>query len=376
MDAGTSTTSGTTHVAPATRVRELDGIRGWAALSVVAFHLFWEVLGPVVPAIRSGIVVSGLMNGGMAVTIFFILSGDALSTPILRTNSTRMIARLAVARYPRLTLPVFFSCLLAYLLLVSGLTFNKPAATVIEGNAWLAGILDVQPSFGGLVRYSLWSVYFHPAEAGRYNPMLWTMPTELMGSFLTFLFLLVRRHIEHFELVLLLMILLATLVDTFLVAFPIGILLAQRRLDGRFAAVQDSVVGRWLCPSGFAGLILASGWLQSLGYFSVIVYSYMASAMLLCIHGNAALCRFFAENTVSQFLGRISFPLYLTHLAVIVSLYSHLILVTGQHQPPDTATLLAAASGCMAACILVAVAFIPIEALTHKVGKALARCLP
>src|SRR5262245_41931407 len=66
------------------RVHEIDGVRGWAALSVLFFHLFWELFGGVVPAFRSSILRFWL-DGPLAVYIFFVLSGDALSWPFLLT---------------------------------------------------------------------------------------------------------------------------------------------------------------------------------------------------------------------------------------------------------------------------------------------------
>ena len=41
---------------PSGRLDLLDGVRGWSALSVVLFHVFWETFGALVPAFRNPIV--------------------------------------------------------------------------------------------------------------------------------------------------------------------------------------------------------------------------------------------------------------------------------------------------------------------------------
>ena len=365
-----------TRIAPAsTRLRELDGIRGWAALSVVGYHMIWEVLGPAISGLRSNILVGGLLNGTMAVAVFFVLSGISLSTGFLRTDDRRILIRLAAARYPRLTIPILASTLIMYALAVSGLAFNRQAAEAIGNNPILASHLDLQPSLAGVLRYSLSDVYRLPPRAVEYNFTLWTMPIELMGSFLTFAFLLAKRHLTYFWPLMFGFTAAYGLASTFLMAFTAGILLAQGLLDGRFALLRRSAAGRWLCPACFAGLLLLSGWQLSSEFDSVPALVAIAFLMLVCIFGNEPMRRFFAENRVSQFLGHISFPLYLTHLAVVVSLYSYLLVQANRGGPAHSAVLLLAAFASMGASIVVAVAFLPVETLTHRIGKLLTRRL-
>ncbi len=69
---------GDPHTHPgASRIGALDGLRGWAALVVVVFHFTWEMWGVHFPVFRQ--FPASLINGQLAVSIFFTLSGYVLT---------------------------------------------------------------------------------------------------------------------------------------------------------------------------------------------------------------------------------------------------------------------------------------------------------
>ncbi len=112
---------------------------------MVLFHLFYELFGELFPSFRSSWVYFGL-NGGLAVTVFFVLSGDALSAGFLRGCRVRSIDRLVVKRYMRLALPILFSCVVSYLLMVLGLTFKTgPRRSSFIVTIWLGCVLTCLP---------------------------------------------------------------------------------------------------------------------------------------------------------------------------------------------------------------------------------------
>lgn len=95
------------------RYIEIDGIRGWAALSVVLFHFFPETFGVIFPFLHNPIF--GFMSdGGLAVFVFFILSGDALSLSFFKTKDDKVITKIILARYFRLTFPIVISCFIVF----------------------------------------------------------------------------------------------------------------------------------------------------------------------------------------------------------------------------------------------------------------------
>jgi peptidoglycan/LPS O-acetylase OafA/YrhL len=105
------------------RATYLDGIRGWAAFAVLVYHASWNMFGGVLPALQATWL--GLLNDGqMAVSIFFVLSGFVLSIGYFRKGGLDPILKLAVQRYPRLTIPIAMAALIAYILMSSGLLYN------------------------------------------------------------------------------------------------------------------------------------------------------------------------------------------------------------------------------------------------------------
>jgi peptidoglycan/LPS O-acetylase OafA/YrhL len=138
---------------PASRLHDIDGIRGWAALSVLLFHVFWEVFGMLVPEIRQP-ALRFVLDGHLAVFIFFVLSADALAWPFISTGKPELLDRTVLKRYFRLALPIFFSGLMAYALMRAGWIYNAQAAPLVKSNApWFANSLTFEPNLFSLINF-------------------------------------------------------------------------------------------------------------------------------------------------------------------------------------------------------------------------------
>lgn len=132
-----------------------------------------------------------LLNGALAVQIFFVLSGDALSAAFFATGKRRSIDVLLLKRYPRSTFPILIACLAVYAVNVLGLNFHGQAAPLILRQSWHGAPPD---DFGGMIFYSFIRVFLElPTSANVYHPFLWTMRLELIGSLGVFAFDLLPR---------------------------------------------------------------------------------------------------------------------------------------------------------------------------------------
>lgn len=175
------------------RLDFLDGLRGLAALGVVAHHFTaayypTSMTGDPVTAHLSGTweadfaasPVHVLLN--FRVCFFFVLSGLVLAESTARApRGLRTLLAQLVRRYVRLGAPVAVGVAMAYVLLLTNGFYNQEAGAV-SGAAWLAQFWHWVPSAGQFVADSLFGVMMRGES--RYNPVLWTMVVEWRGSLL------------------------------------------------------------------------------------------------------------------------------------------------------------------------------------------------
>jgi peptidoglycan/LPS O-acetylase OafA/YrhL len=288
----------------AVRFRFLDGLRGWAAVVVLLHHLFIDGLpANSFMADRALWAKVFFLNGTVAVSVFFVISGFSLSIRYLETGDGRALGRIAAGRYLRLALPIFAICAVTYVLLVSGLI--PPAA---QRPSPLDQFLGFTPSIDGLLGFSLLKVFVAYSGAESYDPPLWTMTYEFFGSFMVFALIAYLRPSRLRTLLLTVLFLLLTALQTYFALFVAGILIADLfpRIGASTAANR---AGALLCGAGILLIALPHAWFATV---------YLGGGV--CLTAGAVFCapvRRFFESRLSSFLGWVSFPLYLIQAAVI-----------------------------------------------------------
>lgn len=312
------------HLDRADRLYFLDGLRGWAALVVVLGHVFmlWllnpdglaasanERLLTIINASPAGV----LMDGALAVHVFFVISGFALSYPVLAGSSkVKTLLTIAAFRYQRLVIPIFMSCLFA---LAVWPFFNNIEAGRVSGSGLLAAFYNFTPRWQDLFRFSFYDVFFRYSFTETWNPVLWTMRTELYGSFAIFLLLAAIPHratrlvvaaiwtIYYFQ--------------TGYACFPAGYIIAELLfIDKRRSEVLAALL---------LGIALVSAILCRT---SALANPVPMNAIAITILSGVVLserCQILLSNPLSRFLGRISFSLYLIHVPIICSIGSAIYL--------------------------------------------------
>lgn len=176
----------------------LEGLRGLAALTVVLAHAFY-VYFPYLTSRRepyTGAVAKTVLDETLhrmpfnllfiadaAVILFFVLSGYVLMIKFFRKQDVVEIQSAAVRRYIRLMLPAGVSIFFAWAILSLGWMGNH-----------LVGVLDVS---GWPISYypekkTLWdavasAVWYTPFRGDSYfNGPLWSIQVEFLGSMLLF----------------------------------------------------------------------------------------------------------------------------------------------------------------------------------------------
>lgn len=310
------------------RVTQLDGLRGMAALAVVMCHALsvFPGIGNVfsnrfsgLNGLETGIVFSPLhvlWNGNAAVHIFFVLSGFVLILPFTRPGSTVAWGPYYAKRLLRLYLPVWGSLVLAVMVMLL-----IPRSSSPEQSAW-ANMYAIAPSVGDAFKDALLLL-----DASGINTALWSLKWEVAFSLLlpAYVFFALRwRSLWHVKIG---FALLLTLVGawrnlewlSYLPIFAIGATLGAER--ERVRNVTRRLPSFLWILVAVLGLVLANAeWISpgqpTFGVRSVIT---AGATLLVLLFVSWTPAENLGNTSLAQWLGRVSFSLYLVHLPIVLA---------------------------------------------------------
>jgi len=350
----------------------LDGVRGWASLMVVFSHLLPCFLAITTPFYRHW-YLTFLSDGNLAVYIFFVLSGFALSIRFLQTGNPRIPVELALRRYPRLTLPIFASCTLAFALMKLHWFFNLAASVPAHSEDWLGTFYRFQPDFTHFLKFSLYNVFFNYDIARSYNQVLWTMSVEFYGSMLVFLLCLMFPYLRGPWIILGILAAVMTMANSPMLPFVLGLMIAmafetdaRKSRDGGTAALAASLA--LILTTAAYSTISLNGFptVRDIVVRPTLPSTIFAAVFVLGVSLSAPVRGFFS-NPLSRYLGSISFPLYLTHLLVICSFTSFVFLKGWNVHVVFVASV--------AACLFSATLFRPVERAAIRLARVCSNVL-
>lgn len=167
------------------KLHSAESLRGLACLAVVFSHLlgvFYPQLHNFAPSTLPKFEwiewihnspFAFFYSGTGAVFVFFVLSGYVLTLSTFRAkNQTQRLKESLIKRYPRLAIPAIASCILMWL----ALHINVDVSHTSE---WFQSI-KIEPHFLDAVYVGAIGSFFFGEQ--NYNPVLWTMQIELLGS--------------------------------------------------------------------------------------------------------------------------------------------------------------------------------------------------
>lgn len=315
----------------------LEGMRGIAALIVVVFHCIWTfypelgTLAAIAPHTGlKGTLIWGPINGGHAVTFFFVLSGYVLVRRPLVNSDRRALVEGAIKRWPRLVGPVLVAVLVVYAAAACGLD-RKFLIHSITGSDWIlrAGTASgLEPDLWRALKEGAFLTFFRGDKS--YIGALWTMRFELIGSLVVFSLALALIETRHSLSRSIFLLLLATgaahYASPYIVPFVAGVAIALFKPMDRDLRLGALGIGSCLAAafylSGYATHADgAYGFIKSLGGHNVPeTYYHTVSAVLLILAVEAhPASKKALSGKIGRFLGRISFPIYLLHMIVVTS---------------------------------------------------------
>lgn len=267
---------------------------------VLLYHVFVQIYPPS-REIGKSLFTLLPFKGPLAVVVFFIVSGYALSIRFIATGNRRILYRMLIGRYFRLAVPILIGCMLIYAAAVSGLIqdeFRRNAAS----------------SLMGVLKFAVFDVFITDTDPlPTPVPQLWTMPTEIVGSFIVIaLFCIVGRMWIRWPIFLCAFLLLYPKYAG-VSSFIVGVLLAELSRVSVSATASKLLSATAACGMIF---VVGAGAAWPIEPISTLM---IPAVLLVAASIYSQQIRHFLSNRLSQFLGEISFPLYILHGAVIYS---------------------------------------------------------
>jgi peptidoglycan/LPS O-acetylase OafA/YrhL len=336
------------------KIEYFEGLRGLAALVVVNEHLLKLLFALTFSdaALRSaGFSVfeeatfppfNLLHNGAWAVCMFFVLSGYVLSNSFFSTpqdNNRGFVANVA-ARYVRLAIPVTFSLILVWALMHCGVFYFSEVALVTQSHE--INQYTTQPTLWQIFEQGFGSAIFK--DDLHYNPVLWTMSVEMYGSigvfFLQAIFLSFLNNRNAFLIRLCVYVgLIALFFPTLYTGFILGMLLCDVRNNPRANGFLEKHSEVWVPAALIIGILLCAYMIRGLytnpfrfitfkefhPYYEYIYNTWGAFLVVAAITYSKKISSTLSKPIFNA-LGKISFPLYLTHYTIMSSLTAYLYL--------------------------------------------------
>lgn len=312
------------------KISHLEGLRGLAALVVVIAHYlqfyyldsFFTNPNSELELVLSKTPLNLIYNANLSVCIFFVLSGYVLSMRFFKEQKFDILQSGAGRRYFRLAIPVFFSVIISYLLLI---TNSYESFTNLTGDLRYD---NMSKNFIDMIKITFFDVFFNYSNT--YNTVLWTMTYELFGSFLVFAFLALFGTMKKRYLVYILLF--TIFIDSYYLSFIVGMALSDihhSNKKDRFKLLSNKL---------FTTIVLIFGlYLGSYPYFETkntiyqilnfnfltlnysVFYHIIGALLIIVSIFNSMIITNFLTLSILKYLGKISFSLYLIHFPILAT---------------------------------------------------------
>ena len=301
------------------RYKELDGLRGIAALSVYFSHLIGVfVINSSLFDRLSNSPFHIFWHGEAAVTLFFLLSGFVLTLPYIKNRVDLNLPSFYLKRvfriYPAFIVAIVFSVLLKTFLFDPS-QMRGYSAWINEFWKWSFKDIAISEIINTLILAG------RPFDKSLFDPVVGTLRVEMIISFILPFLIFIALRIKLVFNLLVLFLLFFIGKDTTAI-FYLGIVIAIFRNDiGRYI---NSINNDFYKIIFF---IIASVFYTSRFSLSFIFDNYNKFSMLLSVLGcglflilamKNEVFSFILNTSLVQFLGKISYSLYLFHFPVLL----------------------------------------------------------
>jgi len=331
------------------RIKYLDGLRGVLAVIVFVHHYFYLFCPDLVFGgnyedftntgafsfykIIALTPINIFFNPGMAIHFFFLLSGYVQTQSYFLNPDVSFLQKSMLKRYFRLAIPVVSVLMLVYICHSLFLIRKDLVPFNSLTSGWLRSMLPNTLKFQSVILEGLVNCF---RGNSRYYQILWTMPTELINSFVVLSLLLVFHNLKFKLEVFAVLILVQFIVlqEYYSVAFTVGMVLAKLEVDSnKFKNILSTPFVHYGCLSlglyfgsyPFTGYqnAAANSVYAPISFFEVYphIISYLIGVIFLfCFLLYSKTVTRLLSKKIFLFFGEISFMFYLIHFLILLSL--------------------------------------------------------
>jgi peptidoglycan/LPS O-acetylase OafA/YrhL len=260
---------------------------------------------------------------------------------------------------------VLATALLVWAAMLLGLTQNVAAGKIIGRDDWMTPWLQFPANFADALGFGLWAVYSDSKPQPNFDPFLWVMPYEFWAALVVLGVCWMERRLPYLYGVIGAMWLVSIVYMPEVSCFVMGAGLALLHSDGWLDPWPDRRWVNLICVA-----VLMIGAVAVVGMHVPRQTTYFA-AIIVFISLRAPLLRRALASPVSQFLGRISFPLYLMQFVVIMVPIAWAIVWADAAGQLNFPMALALGTATVALSLVAALAFMPIERGTLVLSRAM-----
>jgi peptidoglycan/LPS O-acetylase OafA/YrhL len=346
----------------------LDALRGYAAFAVVNHHKFrykitWSLRQPFLRLLWSG---SGMVH------LFFVISGYALSYQLLqlmRTRNSHKLLEKATSVLFRRYIRLYLSCAIASFISMIFVRLHLNHSSVHHYRTfygqlcnWLFDTINFGSPFRDVKSYMDLS---SGNLVNHYVSVMWTIPVEFRASMFIYFFCIATVRLSYRARTLLAWIIIALCFwwrETYPITFLLGLLIADSSMasnpeahlpksllgaDADTAPKVQSRTHRIFFTTIFVIALVVLGYLPLRKEYNHVVWSRLRSLVPMHLRGTPVAKNFWPtvgagllvwalesyptlqtplKWDFSQYLGDLSFGIYLMHMLVIFGLYDKYLM--------------------------------------------------